>query len=185
MTCQVYAGYLTFQLWSHTNLYQDNLAIKSTRYDKPLFQGISDKLHHHKTDETLAVEPEPTSYGSPLTMSPMQSPDLVRTQNITQRSNTINSNPMLDSIMSENPNPSSTTHASQPVTFASHDNIVDQERQEETDDVEVEIPTLNLYMTVGLLVVVTVVSCFPSIPCKMLSGLTGCCGYCRIPCLVH
>ncbi|KJA22895.1 hypothetical protein HYPSUDRAFT_87039 [Hypholoma sublateritium FD-334 SS-4] len=155
----IYAGYLTFQLWSHTNLYQDNLAIKSTRYDKPLFQGISDKLHHHKTDETLAVEPDPISYGSPMTMSPMQSPNLGGTQNMLQRSNTINSNPMLDSIASDNPNPSSTTHASHPVAFASHDDIVDQERQEvrEADDVEVEIPTLNLYMTVGLLVVVTVV----------------------------
>ncbi len=71
---------------------------------------------------------------------------------------------MLDSIISENPNPSSTTHASQPVTFASHDRIVDQESQETRpgDDMEEEIPTLNLYMTVGLLVVVTVVSCSSS-----------------------
>ena len=96
---------------------------------------------------------------------------------------------MLDSITSENPNPSSTTHASQPATFASHDHIVDQERQDVqgADDAEEEIPTLNLFMTVGLLVVVTVVSCpsFSHCACKTFNRFPDCRYHRRIPCLVH
>ena len=75
------------------------------------------------------------------------------------------------------------------VVPTSHDHIVDQERQDVqgADDAEEEIPTLNLFMTVGLLVVVTVVSCpsFSHCACKTFNRFPDCRYHRRIPCLVH
>ncbi|KAF9476694.1 calcium/proton exchanger [Pholiota conissans] len=127
----IYAGYLTFQLWSHPDLYQDKgiHSIESTKYDKPLFQGLHDKIHHIKHDRN--GEASNSSSSPTYTTSPPHSPNL---QSVQLRTNTFGSSgaAMTDSFHTSSvENPSST------------------EKEEE------EIPTLSLWMTVILLVVVT------------------------------
>ena len=110
----VYAGYLSFQLYSHAALYDDkNNAFKTTNYTSPKFRIPRRLKHFHKDAEAGIVEATNTN-GTTSVESSQTLPTIEnRVQDI---------------------------HAPIP------------EREE-----EVETPMLSLWMTIGLLVTVTVV----------------------------
>ncbi|KAF8962769.1 Sodium/calcium exchanger protein-domain-containing protein [Flammula alnicola] len=143
----IYAGYLSFQLYSHPDLYQDkgSHTIESTKYQKPLFQGLSKKLHHHKDRDVESASDHPLQ----LTQSPLSITNSP-TPNVTQADTFSTGAPLFASVTTDNPTVINDQSLASPHAHFTPD------IQEKEDEDEEEMPTMSVWMTIGLLATVTV-----------------------------
>lgn len=135
----VYAGYLFFQLYSHTTLYQDKgeHVIVTTQYTEPKFRF---KRKSRASKEGSDVE-------SAMTTSATQAPSRTGTNG------TLRAHSLLNPLTNAGPGNFDTNQ-----TIAE---IGDDHAEEEEEEEKVQ---MNLPVTVGLLVTVTVVSLQSGLP---------------------
>ncbi|KIM39774.1 hypothetical protein M413DRAFT_446688 [Hebeloma cylindrosporum] len=133
----IYAGYLAFQLYTHTALYEDKgiHSIATTAYTSPKFN-----LHHRFKHRKDIESPRPDDIlTSPLTQSPLP------------RVGTDASTTLPPSLMTQSSAPHGPVEQS---ILQAHVEFEEKEKKKEEE--EEETPQLSLWMTIGLLIVVTV-----------------------------
>ena len=161
MLVQVYAAYLTFQLYSHSHLYEDAAAgTHSRRYSKK-----------SKRDRTNGKEPASPVFqsGTPPSEEPgVLTPPPRRSESPSSRGSSIRGIPPQDTVRIVHPSPGGsgvpmhwTETTASDVTLAEneeHPNSLGQETTPGSNgSKEADLPQLSWFMTVFIIVVVSVV----------------------------
>ncbi|KAH9481441.1 Vacuolar calcium ion transporter [Psilocybe cubensis] len=129
----IYGAYLSFQLYSHTALYQDKgkHTIVSTGYDSPKFrmQGLKNFRHRHDDVHSTDIESTAQRLGGPASV---------------ESSTTLhNGGPHIQQFGLASPN-------------GNNLNVAAVEKAQENVEEEEEKPSLSIVVTVGLLITVTI-----------------------------